>query len=74
MFGRCHYCKAKASAAFLSDMVEDDALTESVQWCQWIRTVEGKTEKVQKSGTVGDALQCIADKLPDFKRHSFVKA
>ena len=54
MFGQCHYCKATASAAFLSDTVEDDALTESVQWCQWIRTDEGKSEKVQKS--VGDAL------------------
>ena len=72
MFSRCQICEEKISTEFLTNHVDDDELTENVKWYQWVQS-DGKTEKVQISGTVSGVLQSLADKLKAFKVHSFIK-
>lgn len=75
IFGKCETCQRKISTDSLAELVDDDELlSENAKWFKWIRTDEGKMAKVEETGTVNDALQLLADKLPAFKIHCFIKS
>ena len=73
MTGSCNACNGNTTSESLSEWADDDKLTELTTWYQWIRDEDGKTAKVQVSGTVSDALESLSEKLPPFKIHSFIK-
>ena len=73
MTGSCNACNGNTTSESLSEWADDDKLAELTTWYQWIRDEDGKTAKVQVSGTVSDALESLSEKLPPFKIHSFIK-
>lgn len=73
MYGKCDACKDKVSEDFLCDLVRDH-LEDNVDLYQWIRTPEGKTEKVKMSCTVKETLELLSQKLKAFKVHCLIKS
>ena len=72
MSGQCDACRQRSSPEALSQNLDEDQLSEACKWYQWSRTENG-TEKVIRSGTVWDVIQLLSEKLPAFKKHSFIK-
>ena len=72
MLNNCDYCKQKTSVDNLCEYV-DGHLGDNIKWCEWIRSEDNKTEKVQREGTVFDAVTALSEKVPEFKTHFFVK-
>jgi hypothetical protein len=44
-----------------------------VKWIQWENNVDQRVEKVSKEGLLREVLDLLAEKLPSFLRHCFVK-
>ena len=73
MFGNCPTCVNKVSFDRIRKEREPTQLGKQIAWFQWVKTEDGKYEKVKKVGTVQDALSSLCEKLPAFKIHCFIK-
>lgn len=73
MFGRCDQCKNKVSEDFLCELIPEH-LDENIELYQWMRTPEGKTEKVKMSSSVKETIALLSQKLKAFKIHCLVKS
>lgn len=73
MFGECCICKQLVSYESLCQAAGEMVLTDPAQWFEWVCNSEGQPERVYMGITVADALKSLAEKLPAFKAHCFVK-
>jgi len=75
MTGNCKNCPD-----FMTTLRDEASLDEETTWHEWERVTVDATEKpikkmvkVQKEGTVDEALQSLEAKMPPFLQHVFVK-
>lgn len=82
MTGKCTKCPKE----WLLEMMEDAPLHEITTWCQWERVTQSlpgkkgigerqvkKMLKVQKEGTIEEAVTSLMEKMPYFLQHAFVQ-
>ena len=69
MFGKCDTCIERFTVESLLVAVDDMMAGEQIKWLEWVRKSEGQPEKVEKKGTVRDALSLLSHCLQD-SRHT----
>ena len=74
MFGECDDCKELSSLESLIEATDDMVLGDQIKWLEWVHSQDGQPEKVEKAGTVTDALTSLAQKLGQFKIHCYIKS
>ena len=72
MSSNCQLCKDKFWMKFVEELYTQGFHNDSAKWHQWEKSDDGRTEKVQKQGTMKDLLNFLEDQIKPFLFHYFI--